>query len=184
MALDGAGREFIVELARRDTIREYEAVCEEVNAYAGLVDTATLALLGLFSGSAAPAGDWLLVHVRPDYTSIAIARGEVPIFYRTRPEDEGSDLEGLVHQTAMYYQDRLEGRGFAHVMLAGSGGLAGALELAQRSVEGRLGVAVVPIDPTRTAALTDRIGGASPDLMNVLAPLVGILRRSRREVLA
>jgi hypothetical protein len=151
--------------------------------YAGLVDTVTLSLLGLFSGSAAPTGDWLLVHVRPDYTSIAIARGEQLIFYRSRPEDEGTDLEDLVHQTSMYYQDRLQGRGFTRVMLAGSGGILGALEVAQRSIEERLGVAVTPVDPTRAAALADRIS-ASPDLMNVLGPLVGILRRAHGEVRA
>jgi Tfp pilus assembly PilM family ATPase len=183
LELDGGGREFVVEMARRDTIREYEAVCEEANVYAGLVDTATLALLGLFTGSAAPDGDWLLVHVRPDYTSIAISRGEHLIFYRSRSEDEGTDLEDLVHQTAMYYQDRLSGRGFGRVMLAGSGGVIGALEVAQRSIEDRLGVPVTPVDPTRTAALTDRIG-RSPELMNVLGPLVGILRRSHAEVRA
>jgi hypothetical protein len=147
------------------------------------VDTVTLSLLGLFSGSSAPAGDWLLVHVRPDYTSIAISRGEQVIFYRSRPEDEGTDLEDLVHQTSMYYQDRLQGRGFTRVMLAGSGGILGELELAQRSIEERLGVAVTPIDPTRTASLADRIT-ASADLTNVLAPLVGILRRAHGEVRA
>jgi Tfp pilus assembly PilM family ATPase len=183
LTTDGGGREFVVELARRETIREYEAVCEEANVYAGIVDTATLALLGLFSGADAPSGDWLLVHVRPDYTSIAIARGEDLIFYRSRPEDEGTDLEDLVHQTAMYYQDRLTGKAFERVMLAGSGGVVGALEVAQRSIEERLGVPVTPVDPTRTAALTDRIG-AAPDLRSVLAPLVGILRRSHGEVRA
>jgi Tfp pilus assembly PilM family ATPase len=182
--LEGGGREFVVELARHDVVEEYEAVCEAAQVYAGLVDTATLALLGLFSGSAAPSGDWLLVHVRPDYTSIAIARGEHPIFYRSRPEDEGTDLEDLVHQTSMYYQDRLQGQGFVRVMLAGSGGIIGALEVAQRSIEDRLGVSVVPVDPTRTATLTDRIGTPSSDLMNVLAPLVGILRRSYSEARA
>ena len=183
LEIENGGRELVVELARQETIREYEAVCEEANVYAGLVDTATLALLGLFTGSAAPSGDWLLVHVRPDYTTIAIARGEHPIFYRSRAEDEGTDLEDLVHQTSMYYQDRLSGRGFTQVMLAGSGGVIGALEVAQKSIEDRLGVTVTPVDPTRSATLTDRIG-ASPELMNVLGPLVGILRRSHGEVRA
>jgi hypothetical protein len=36
---------------------------------------------------------------------------------------------------------------------------------------------VETVDPTRIASLTDRIS-ASPDLVDVLAPLVGILRRS------
>jgi hypothetical protein len=39
---------------------------------------------------------------------------------------------------------------------------------------------VEPIDPTKSAALTDRIS-ATPDLMDVLAPLVGMAVRTRRE---
>ena len=182
-AAASGGREFVVELARRDVIREYEGLCEDAGAYAGLVDTATLALLGLFSGSVAPSSDWLLVHVRPDYMSVAIVRGEHVLFYRGRPEDEGTALEDLVHQTAMYYQDRLQGQGFTRVMLAGSDRPAGAMDLARRSLEERLGVVVEPVDPTRVATLTDRIS-ASADLMDVLGPLVGILRRTQVEARA
>lgn len=178
-----SGREFLVELARRDTIREYESVCEDVGAYAGLVDTATLSLLGLFSGRSAPPGDWLLVHVRTDYTSVAIVRGEQVLFYRSRPEDEGTALEDLVHQTAMYYQDRLQGQGFARVMLAGSDGAAGAVDGVRRSLEERLGIGVESVDPTRVATLTDRVK-ASADLMDVLGPLVGIMRRTHAEARA
>jgi hypothetical protein len=36
------------------------------------------------------------------------------------------------------------------------------------------------IDPTRAAALTDRIT-ASPDVLSSLAPLVGVMVRSRTE---
>jgi type IV pilus assembly protein PilM len=182
LAVD-SGTEFVVELARRDTIREYEAVCEEVGAYAGLVDTATLSLLGLFSGRSAPSGDWLLVHVRTDYTSVAIVRGEHVLFYRSRPEDEGTPIEDLVHQTSMYYQDRLQGQGFARVMLAGGDGAAGAVDGVRRSLEERLGVGVEAVDPTRVAALTDRIN-ISADLMDVLGPLVGIVRRTHGEARA
>jgi len=44
-------------------------------------------------------------------------------------------------------------------------------------VKERLGTAVEAVDPMRIATLTDRIS-ASPDLVDVLAPLLGILRRS------
>ena len=80
----------------------------------------------------------------------------------------------------MYYQDRLSGHRFARVFLGGSGRVAGAVELARRNLEERLGVSVESIDPTRTAALTDRISVTS-DLMDVLAPLVGMMLRSRQE---
>ena len=173
--------EFLVATARRDIIAEYEAVCDELRVYAGLVDLATLGVVNLCLGSSdAPAGDWLVVHLRPDYTSIVIMRGQDVIFFRNRPEGDGASIADLVHQTAMYYEDRLSGQRFARVFLGGSGRVPGVVEAARRSLEERLGVSVESIDPTRTAALTDRIA-ATPELMDVLAPLVGVMLRTRKE---
>ena len=175
-----AGRsEILVITARRDIIAEYESVCDELKVYAGLADLATISVVNLFLGSAdVPSGDWLLVHLRPDYTSIAIMRGEDVIFFRNRPEGDEASIADLVHQTAMYYQDRLSGQRFTRVLLGGSGRAAGAVETARRSLEERLGVSAEPIDPTRVAGLTDRIS-ATPDLMDILAPLVGMMLRTR-----
>ncbi|HEY3161674.1 MAG TPA: pilus assembly protein PilM [Vicinamibacterales bacterium] len=174
------GAEFLVVTARRDAIAEYEAVCDELKMYAGLVDLATLSVVNLFLGGPdAPSGDWLLVHLRSDYTSIVIMRGEHVIFFRNRPEGDEASIADLVHQTAMYYQDRLSGQRFSRVLLGGSGGVTGA-EAARRSLEDRLGASVEPVDPTRFAALTDRIS-ATPDLMDVLGPLVGMAVRTRKE---
>src|SRR5471032_1333097 len=104
-------------------------------------------------------------------------RGGDVIFFRNRPEGEEESIADLVHQTAMYYQDRLSGKGFARAFLGGSGRIGGAVELARRNLEERLGVSVESIDPTRAATLTDRISVTS-DLMDVLAPLVGMMMRS------
>lgn len=179
----GASSEFVVEVARRDVIREYESVCEDNDAHAGLVDVATLSLLGLFSGRDASLADWLLVHVRPAYTSIAIVRGGHLIFYRNRQEDDDDGLPDLVHQTAMYYQDRLEGKGFERVLVAGSGRMPGSVDLARRSLEERLNVNVEFVDPLRAATLADRIG-ASQELVDALGPLVGLLARTRQAMVA
>jgi type IV pilus assembly protein PilM len=177
------GQEFVVAAARRDIVEEYEGVCGAVGAYAGLVDLATLSVLNLFiASSSAPAGDWLVVHMRPDYTSLAIMRGEHVIFFRNRPEGDDDSLPDLVHQTAMYYQDRLSGQGFARVLLGGAGRVVGAVDVVRSSLEERLGVAVEPLDPTVGASLSDRIL-PTPDLGDILAPLVGMLLRSRREAL-
>jgi type IV pilus assembly protein PilM len=180
---DGSA-ELVVAIARRDVVQEYEAVCADAGAYAGLVDLATFSVMNLFLASPiVPSGDWLVVHMRPEYTSLAIARGEDVIFFRSRPEGDDDTLADLVHQTSMYYQDRLSGQGFSRVLLGGSGRVAGALDVAQRNLEERLGLPVEPIDPMRTVTLSDRIG-ASPDLMDVLAPLVGVLLRTRRQSVA
>jgi len=177
----GAGREFIVELARRDIIRDYETVCGNAGVYAGLVDTATLSLVNLYMASPEPPqGDWLLVHLRPTYTSLAIIRSGKLIFFRNRPEDEdGGSLTDVVHQTAMYYQDRLGGQGFTRVLLGGHSTTPGEEEDARRSLQERLGVRVEGIDPTHVVPLSDRLNVLTD--ADVLAPLVGILLRTERE---
>jgi type IV pilus assembly protein PilM len=183
-ARSGGSSEFVVVVARREVIREYESVCEEVGIEAGLVDTSTFGVINLFlSAGVGTAGDWLVVHMRPEYTSMAILRRDDVIFFRNRAEGDPEALEDVVHQTAMYYQDRLEGRGFSRILLGGLGRIPGAVDLARRNLEERMGTIVEPIDPTRGAALTDRIH-ATPELMATLSPLVGMLLRTRREGVA
>ena len=115
------GQEFLVSLARRNVIHEYEALCAEAGAYAGLVDLATFNVVNLLlAGSAPPADDWLLVNVAADSASIALLRGPHVIFFRNRANDTEGTLADLVHQTAMYYEDRLQGAGFSRVVLAGA----------------------------------------------------------------
>jgi type IV pilus assembly protein PilM len=173
--------EFVVVAARREVIREYEGVCEEVGIEAGLVDLATFGVVNLFlSAGAPPSGDWLVVHMRPEYTSIVILRREDLIFFRNRAEGDEEALQDVVHQTAMYYQDRLSGRGFTRILLGGLGRTPGAVDMARRNLEEHMGAAVEPIDPTRGATLTDRIQ-PTPELMATLSPLVGMLLRTRRE---
>jgi Tfp pilus assembly PilM family ATPase len=177
---DGSA-ECLVLSARRDVIAEYEGVCDDLNIYAGLVDLATLSVVNLFLGAPdVPSGDWLLVHLRPEYTSIVIMRGEHVIFFRNRPESDEAAIADLVHQTVMYYQDRLAGERFSRVLLGGGGRVFGAVDTARHSLEERIGVPVEPIDPTRAATLTDRIT-VTPDVMDVLGPLVGMAVRTRKE---
>lgn len=179
VAVDGGGREFVVAAARRDVIAEYESVCSALGAHAGVVDLATFNLVNLQLATPGGGGDWLLVHLATDYITIAIVREGAVIFFRHRGADGDESLADLVHQTAMYYEDRLSGRGFGRVLVAGSSrgpdGASGGERLRQ-SLEQRLGARVEIVDPRGAATLTDRIG-ASPELLDQLAPLVGILVR-------
>ena len=128
---------------------------------------------------AAPA-DWLLVNVAPDYASIAILRGPHLIFFRSRGADSEGTLADLVHQTAMYYEDRLQGAGFGARAPAGAAGAGAAqaadVEQIRRSLEERLATPVETVDSARGGGLTDRIA-AAPALLDTLAPLVGLLLR-------
>jgi hypothetical protein len=181
-AAAAAGREFVVAVARRDIVREYEEACEAQGMHAGIVDLPTLSVVNLYLfGDTLPAGDWLVVQMRPTYTSIALMRGPDLIFFRSRAEGEAELLEDVIHQTAMYYEDRLEGRGFGRVLLGGIGHRPGSVDAARRSLEARLGTPVETIDPTQAAKPVDRIA-VTPALTAALAPLIGMLLRGQREV--
>lgn len=177
-ALPGGAREFVVAVARRNVIREFEAACAEAGAHAGLVDLATFSLVNAVLGSEGGGnGDALLVHLTADYASIVILRGANLIFFRNRTEGAEESVADLVHQTAMYYEDRLGGGGFARVTVAGGDGMSTtSLEAVRQQLDGRLGLQTHTIDPQRLARFSDRIS-ADPALMTLAAPLVGILAR-------
>ena len=177
------GAEFIVVMARIDVVREYEAACQSAGAQAGLVDLSTFNVINsVLAGSQAPSDDWLLVHVTQEDATMAILRGQDLVFFRNRTADGEAGLADLVHQTAMYYEDKLSGAGFMRVVLAGAGSPAGHggrdAEYLRRALEQRLGVRVDPVDPRGAAALRDRLT-PNAELLDTLAPLVGLLARER-----
>lgn len=167
--------EFIVSVARRDVIEQYERACELAGAHAGIVDLATFNVVNAVLASANErGGDWLLVHAAPTYVSLAVLREGQLIFYRTRSDDAEGSVADLVHQTAMYYEDRLQGRRFARVLLAGASSVAGA-DLLRRELSERLGLDVQPVDPFQSAPAVT--GTPAPQLGDALAPGIGILLR-------
>jgi type IV pilus assembly protein PilM len=193
--LPGGGREYLVTLARIDIVESYMRACADAGAEAGLVDLASLNLINaaLAAGAGASGGDTLLVHVASDYATLAIVRDKDLIFFRMRASsasaraepvdgrqlDGEADLADLVHQTAMYYEDRLNGATFSRVVLSGASGRGGdAGERLRKTIEDRMGVRVEPLDFRPAAAMRDRIA-AGPDLLDSLAPAVGVVLRER-----
>ena len=181
-AADGS-TEFVVVMARKDIIREYETVCEEAGAQAGIVDLATFNVINaVLAAPQAPADDWLLVHVTHEDASMAILRGQHLVFFRNRAAEGEGSLADMVHQTAMYYEDRLSGAGFSRVVLAGAGlpasGGGQDADYLRRALEQRLDTRVDTIDPRGAASLMDRIA-ANAELLDALAPLVGLLAREQ-----
>jgi len=179
------GQEFIVSLARRSIVEEYESLCADAGAHAGIVDLSTFnvinaALAAMTQGT--QDADWLLVNVAVDYASIAIMRGSNLIFFRNRATDSEGTLFDVVHQAAMYYEDRLQGAGFARAFLTGTAAAqarqSADIEDLRRNLQERLQKPIEPVDTSRAATLTDRIT-VSPALLDTLAPLVGLLLRGR-----
>ena len=175
-ASGAGGHEYIVTVARRDVIAQYEQACELAGAHAGVVDLATFNVVNaVLALGRSVAGDWLLVHAAATYVSLAVLREGQLIFYRTRGEEAEGSVADLVHQTAMFYEDRLQGRQFARVLLAGGSTAAGAEQLRQE-LSARLALEVSAVDPFRAAAPADRTP-MSPALADALAPGIGILLR-------
>jgi Tfp pilus assembly PilM family ATPase len=181
IALPEGGREYVVVVARRDIIESYERACEAAGAYPGIVDLASMNLVNavLATQPGGAGADWLLVHVASEYSTLAVVRGRDVIFFRTRPAEQDENLADLVHQTAMYHEDRLGGGGFSRVVLAGASTRGGdAVERLRRELEARVGTRVEMLDFRGAVSLRDRIA-ASPELLDALAPAIGVILREQ-----
>ena len=184
VALAGGGREYLVTVARRDVVESYERACEAAGTHAGIVDLASFnhvnAALASDDGSTGRgADDWLLVNVASDYATLAVVRNGDIVSFRNRPGAGEQDLVELVHQTAMYHEDRLGGGGFARAVLAGAS-IVGAAEAERlrRMLEERAGVRAGSVDFRSAVSMRDRIA-PGPELMDALAPCLGVLLRER-----
>ena len=181
------GQEFLVTCARRDAIEEYERVCQDAGAHAGIVDLSTLnvANMVLASSPGLRAADWLLISIGPEWASTVILRNGSVILFRSRGLDGDDTLAELAYQSTMYFEDRLAGAGFARVILAGASHAvahgSGDAAAMRRDLQARLGADVQWVDPLSAATLTDRIT-AGPELVDALAPLVGMALRGQEAV--
>lgn len=182
-AMSSDGQEVLVSVARRDIVMEYESVCAEAGAYVGLVDVSTSGVLsGVMATSRGDERDCLVVNMASDWASLAVLRGGQVALLRSRASEGGETLADLVHQTTMFYEDRLQGAGFGRVLLCGAvaadASNGGDTEGGRRGLEERLGTKVTAVDLTPALTLTDRTT-ADAALMDALTPAIGLLLRFR-----
>jgi Tfp pilus assembly PilM family ATPase len=176
-ATDGGRVSVAAVMARRDVIAQYEALATGLGLHAGLVDLASFNVMNaVIAAAPAAAGDSLLVHMAAEATTLAILRGDALMFYRHRTAVDDESLGSLVHQTAMYHEDRLGGGTFARVWLSGAGAQAAD---AAGQIGVRLNVPVEIVD-IRPAAAVENLPSASTDVLDALAAPVGVLVRDRR----
>jgi Tfp pilus assembly PilM family ATPase len=174
---DEGGSTFAAVVARRDVLDEYEHVVAALGVHAGIVDLASFNVVNAVIGAgAAPADDWLLISLAAEGTTLAILRGADLMFYRHRASMDGEPLSALVHQTAMYHEDRLGGSRFGRVYLCGAARMIGA-DRARAEISERLAVAAQNVDIRGAAGLRD--SAAAADVLDALAAPVGVLLRDR-----
>jgi Tfp pilus assembly PilM family ATPase len=163
-------------VARKAVVAEYEAITRAKGMHAGLVDLASLNVMNAVAAAGqAPSGDWLLVHLSAEATTLAILRGPQLLFYRHRAAADEESLLALVHQTAMYHEDRLGGGTFARVSVCGVDTQGAAVD---REISERLGVPVSHIDLRPAVNVNDRLQ-PSAALLDALAAPAGALLRAR-----
>jgi type IV pilus assembly protein PilM len=165
------GQEFVVVQARRDIVAEYEQACQVAGATAGVVDLSTFGLAQCaLRTTPGLTGDWLLLHSAEDGATIAIYRGRHPVFFRRRGAEGESQLGELVHQTAMYYQDRLGGGGFGRVLVGGAA--PGELTTeAWSAIQGRLATHAEVVTPGGGASVDGGRAEAIPPAFGLAASL-------------
>jgi type IV pilus assembly protein PilM len=171
----GAGATIVVAAMRRDIVEEYEAVCAAAGLHAGTVDLATFNVVNLALLGSGLQGDTLLVHVTPGYASIAVVRDGGLIFFRTRPADAAEPVPDVVHQTRMYYEDRLAGQGFARVLVVAGPDVA-ERERGARNLEALFETPVTMLTLDGVATFGDRLQ-ASEALVGQVAPPAGLVLR-------
>jgi Tfp pilus assembly PilM family ATPase len=180
---DATGLSVAAVVARRDVLAQYEAVAAAVGIHAGIVDLASIDVMNaIIAAGAAVPGDWLLVHLAAEATTMAILRGGTLMFYRHRTAVDDETLSGLVHQTAMYHEDRLGGRAFERAWLCGAAAAAPGTpgdNDASGQISKRLGIPVERVDVRPAADVRDR-AATTPDVLDALAAPVGLLIRERR----
>ncbi len=166
--------------AQRDVIAQYEMPVTALGTHVGLVDVASVNVLNaVLANGTATQGDWLLVCLAREATSLAIVRQGSLMFYRHRSNVGDEPLSALVHQTAMYHEDRLGGQKFARVWVAGSAWVPGGGDAMRREISARLGVQADAVDVRASVSLGDRVTPGAEALDALAAPL-GILVRERR----
>lgn len=168
----------VVTAMRRDIVGEYEAVCSAAGLHAGTVDLATFNVMNLALIAGGPGGlpgDTLLVHVTATYASIALMRDGALIFFRTRHADATEPVADVVHQTRMFYEDRLSGRGFARVLLVASADVPEREALA-RNLGTLFEAPVSPLLVDGVIAFGDRVTATDRVVGQIAAPTGIVLR--------
>jgi type IV pilus assembly protein PilM len=171
------GASVVATVARHDVISQYEAVTALLGIQAGIVDLSGFNVMNaVMAAGQTPNGDSLLVCLAHEGTTLAILRGQSLMFYRHRASVDEEPLSALVHQTAMYHEDRLGGSQFSRVWLCGAALAEGGADRARRELGDLRGVGAEPVDIRPAAALRDRIA-ARADVLDALAAPIGMLLR-------
>ncbi len=111
------GGQMLVAAVARPVLEGYESALRDLGFEPGLVEPASLALVGTLERGQSP-GDRLLVNWDVGYVSLVLTRRGWPILIRTLVGDLGpEEVLREAANTVLYYRERLGGQGLAGAAL-------------------------------------------------------------------
>lgn len=173
--------DFLVTLAQRTVLFQYERLLTRMNRQPGLVDLESFSLVNLLlrdSTSGVPEhGDWALVNAAPGYLTVLFFRDGTLCFYRSKavadeersPERFHPALRRELASCAAFYREHLSGSALARAVLRTSNGESRFLP---SLVQEELACPVVSLDPGNAVTLPPGSNAADPR-WQALAPAIG-----------
>jgi hypothetical protein len=173
--------DFLVTLAQRTVLFQYERLLTRMNRLPGLVDLESFSLVNLLARSpemnGSDKGDWALVNAGPGYLTVLFFREGSLCFYRSKAvadEEKSPDrlhpaLRRELASCAAFYREHLSGSALTRAVLRTSNGESRFLP---GLVQEELTCPVTLLDPGKVVALPPGSDPADPR-WQVLAPAIG-----------
>ena len=179
--LGSAEPDFLVTLAQRTVLFQYERLLTRMGRQPGLVDLESFSLVNLLARTEDAAtldrGDWALVNAGPGYLTVLFFRGGSLCFYRSKAvadEERSPDrfqpaLRRELASCAAFYREHLSGTALSRAVLRASNGESAFLP---GLVQEELACPVAHLDPGKAVTLPRGADPVDPK-WQALAPVLG-----------
>ena len=184
---DGAAAEpdFLVTLAQRAVLFQYERLLGGLERQVGLVDLESFNLVNLVARFPEKAsldqGDWALVNAAPGYLTVLFFRQGALCFYRCkamaeeeRGEARGAAVRRELASCAAFYREHLAGKSLHSAYLKFSNGEG---KILPGLIQEELGCPILKVDPAKAVTLPQGSDPEDPRWQSLAAAIGAALGR-------
>jgi Tfp pilus assembly PilM family ATPase len=119
LSRNGTGSKLLVVAAAESTMHSLESAFSAAGVSLGSIESTGLNLWNAIGPKTAAAGDRMFFYLRPDEFTIALFRGEIPMFIRSRPTTGDRSLLQEIRLSASYVRSNIQANGIAASLVAG-----------------------------------------------------------------
>jgi type IV pilus assembly protein PilM len=178
--------DFLVTLAQRPVLFQYERLLGGLERHAGLVDLESFNLVNLIARfperTSLDQGDWAMVNAAPGYLTVLFFRQGGLCFYRCKAmadEERAGDAHGVsvrreLASCAAFYREHLDGKALHSAYLKSSNGDG---KILPGLVHEELGCAVQVVDPGKAVTLPPGSDPGDPKWQSLAAAIGAALGR-------